>query len=179
MKKKGWIFFFCFASLLSGCAPIHVRIDFDPVFDFSTLRSYQFVSRQQGSATISRASSFIRDPFFLKELEKEIGAVLIKKGFQMAPTPRNADFLVSYYAVAQNRTTIAPTSYRTRRYPGRVVSPRRVYRYRQGTLVIDIVDTGQRELVWRGVGSGVLDRINPARNLLAAVEKVLRTFPPR
>jgi hypothetical protein len=53
-----------------------------------------------------------------------------------------------------------------------------VYSYKQGTLILDIVDRSGQELVWRGVGSGVLDRTDPTRNLLIAVEKVLAEFPP-
>lgn len=163
---------------LAACTPINVRIDFDPEFDFSKYESFQFVSRPGQPATPARGSSFIRDPFFTKAAEKEISAVLSEKGFRTAASVRTADFLVSYYAVARDQTAITPTTYGVGRYGRRWVSPGRVYRYKQGTLVIDIIDSSQRELVWRGIGSGILDRANPAKNLLIAVEKILSVFPP-
>lgn len=179
MIKKGWLLIFGFVLFLSGCVTVDVRIDYDPSFDFSRYQAFQFAPSQRQSAALSRGSSFIRDPFFTKAVEQEIGAVLSAKGYRTAASPRSADFLISYYAVARNQTAISPTAYSMGRYGRRRVSPGRVYRYRQGTLVIDIIDSAQRELVWRGIGSGVLDRMNPTKNLLLAVEKVLKAFPPR
>jgi hypothetical protein len=45
-------------------------------------------------------------------------------------------------------------------------------------LVIDIVDQKKKELVWQGIGTGVLDRANPAGNLVESVQKILEKFPP-
>ena len=179
MKKMGWIFLLGFVFSLSECVTVYVRIDYDSEFDFSNFDTFQFAARQKQPPSKAGGTSFIRDPFFTKAVEQEIGAVLSEKGYRMSSTPRNADFLVSYYAVARNQTSISPTTYGIGRYGRRWVSPRRVYRYKQGTLVIDIIDPTQRELVWRGIGSGVLDRGNPTKNLLIAVERVLKAFPPR
>ena len=179
MIKKGWILIFGFVLFLTGCVTFDVRIDYDPSFNFSRYKAFQFTARQRQPSAKTRDTSFIRDPFFTKAVEQEIGAVLSAKGYRMAASPRSADFLISYYAVARNQTAIAPTTYRMGRYGRRGISSRRVYRYRQGTLVIDIIDSAQRELVWRGIGSGVLDRMNPTKNLLLAVERILKAFPPR
>lgn len=179
MIKKGWILIFGFVLFLTGCVTFDVRIDYDPSFNFSRYKAFQFTARQRQPSAKTRDTSFIRDPFFTKAVEQEIGAVLSEKGYRMAASPRTADFLISYYAVARNQTAIAPTTYGVGRHGAHRVSRGRVYRYRQGTLVIDIIDSAQRELVWRGIGSGVLDRMNPTKNLLLAVERILKAFPPR
>ena len=51
-----------------------------------------------------------------------------------------------------------------------------------GTLIIDVFDAAERELVWRGSGEG---RVNQARSpedrqerIDDAVRKILRDFPP-
>jgi len=179
MFKKGWLFTLGFLLFSSSCVTIDIRIDYDRTFDFSTLRRFQFMARQRQPLAKSRDTSFIRDPFFTRAVEREIEAALSEKGYRLAGSQRNADFLISYYAVARNETTIRPTTYRMGRYGRGRFSAGRVYRYKQGTLVIDIIDNAQKELVWRGIGSGVLDRIDPTKNLLLAVERILQAFPPR
>jgi Domain of unknown function (DUF4136) len=44
--------------------------------------------------------------------------------------------------------------------------------YRQGTLMVDLVDSGKNELVWRGVAEGRLDR-KSVENPGPAVDKVV------
>jgi hypothetical protein len=54
-----------------------------------------------------------------------------------------------------------------------------VHRYRRGTLVIDIVDPGQRQLVWRGWATGIFHDREEAEELVSeGVKKILRRFPP-
>ncbi|MBW7931489.1 MAG: DUF4136 domain-containing protein [Gammaproteobacteria bacterium] len=52
--------------------------------------------------------------------------------------------------------------------------------YRQGTLVIDVVDATRRTLVWQGVAEGRVTRKmsdNPASAVDAAVGQILASFP--
>ena len=111
--------------------------------------------------------------------EKEPSGPFKAKGFSEATSREAADMLVVFYAAVHNRRDFVPPSYRVGRW-GRVwrTSPGHVVRYKEGTLVIDIVDQKRKELVWQGVGKGVLDRSNPASNLLEAVQKILEKFPP-
>jgi hypothetical protein len=53
-----------------------------------------------------------------------------------------------------------------------------VVNYREGTLVIDMVDRVKGELVWEGEGRGLLGRADPGENLAVAVREVLAPFPP-
>ncbi|MFC1569812.1 DUF4136 domain-containing protein, partial [bacterium] len=101
------------------------------------------------------------------------------RGFQEAESMEKADLLVHFYAyVKQNRNYVPPTYHRGRW--GRVhrTSTGHVVHYQTGTLVIDMVDAKQKEVVWQGVGKGVLDRFDPSTDLVKAVEEVLKKFPP-
>ncbi len=52
--------------------------------------------------------------------------------------------------------------------------------YTEGTLVIDIIDAGTNELVWRGSAvSPMSDETYDAKEINKAVEKILEEFPPR
>ncbi len=51
--------------------------------------------------------------------------------------------------------------------------------YTEGTLVIDIIDAGTNELVWRGAAVSALgDATYDAKDINKAVEKILEEFPP-
>jgi hypothetical protein len=120
-----------------------------------------------------------RKAFFSREVMQEIRPMLERKGFSEAGSAEQADLLVHFYAVIKNQRDFVPPAYRIGRW-GRahVVRPGRVVGYKEGTLVIDIVDRERKDLVWQGIGSGVLDRREPAKNLIESVDQILEDFPP-
>ena len=123
-------------------------------------------------------SSVIIHPLFQKNSSRDIISVLSEKGFADDNSLKNADFLVAFYATARNKAEISPPTYRIGRFGRRWVRPGHCYNYKQGSLIIDVVDRKKKELVWRGIGSAVLDRSDPKRTLMEAVKKVLADFPP-
>jgi hypothetical protein len=163
--------------LLSFCSSVRVMVDYDETVNFDDYSTYCFVrpKRQQ----TNRPGS-VRSPFITKEIMNEIKPIMESKGFSEAETKEQADLIVVFYASIQRRSDYVPPAYRVGRW-GRVwrARPGHVVRYKEGTLVIDIVDQNRKELVWQGIGKGVLDRDNPAENLVEAVEKVLEKFPPQ
>ena len=42
-----------------------------------------------------------------------------------------------------------------------------------------MVDSDRKELVWQGVGKGVLDPDDPGKTFAEAVRKVLEPYPPK
>jgi hypothetical protein len=157
-----------------------VSVNYDPQTDFNVYRTFCLVQPQ------SEKQGLARHPFFTKEVLNEIKSILEKKGLTEAPgrestTGReSADLLVHFYAMVKNQRDFVPPTYRIGRW-GRVwaVRPGHVVRYKEGTLVIDMVDRVKKELVWEGEGRGVLDPADPSRNLVEAVGKVLEPFPPK
>lgn len=63
-------------------------------------------------------------------------------------------------------------------YGGRVD----VSQYQEGTLVIDIVDFQDKEMVWRGLGTAVLEGNSNPEKIQAKVDQyvsqILAKFPP-
>jgi len=164
--------------LVLGCSSMRVMVDYDDQFDFSNYKSFKFVTPKIVSKNKSDHSAGIKDPLFIKKASREISAILTSKGYQKTGKKNPADFLVAFYATAKNRAQITPPTYHIGRFGRRYVRSGHVYHYKQGTLIIDIVDRKSKELVWRGVGSGALNKSDPKKNLLEAVEKVLEKFPP-
>jgi hypothetical protein len=48
-----------------------------------------------------------------------------------------------------------------------------------GYLVLDIYDASYKELVWRGIVSGTNSGDNKRSNLIKAVAKLLKNYPPK
>lgn len=161
--------------MVMGCASVSVTVNYDEAAVFSNYQTFSFVrpkAQQQGRA-------MVRNPLFTKDVMNEIRPLMEAKGFSEAKSREAADMLVVFYAAVHNRRDFVPPTYRVGRWGrGWRTSPGHVVRYKEGTLIIDIVDQKKKELVWQGVGKGVLDRSNPASNLLEAVQKILEKFPP-
>ena len=178
MKKKILTLTLLIAFVAMGCSSMKVVVDYDDQIDFSNYRTFNFVPLKKLPKKQLKKPAVIKDPLLIKKAAREISAVLTEAGFQKTESPKQADFLVAFYATAHDKAQISPPAYHIGRYGRRWVSPGHVYYYKQGTLIIDIVDRQKKELVWRGIGSGVLDRNDPKKNLLEAVEKILAEFPP-
>ena len=178
MKKRNLFFVILVIGVtgLLSCASVKVAVNYDEEAPFSEYQTFHFVKPKHQSRAGSRA---VTHPLFTKDVMREIRPIMEGKGFTEAATRGEADFLVVFYAMVQHRRDFVPPTYRVGRW-GRVwrTRPGHVVRYKEGTLVIDIVDQQKKELVWQGVGTGVLDRTNPAANLVEAVGKILENFPP-
>lgn len=174
--KNGLLLLHLFTLLLLiECASVRVQTHFDETIDFSGYKTYCFVSPQR-----QQVNNQIKNRLFTKEVFNEIKPILEEKGLQEAATKEQADVLVVFYAWIRNQRDFIRPTYRVGRY-GRVwrTSPGHVAHYKEGTLVIDIVDHNRQELVWQGIGKGVLDRDNPARNLIKSVHEILEKYPPQ
>jgi hypothetical protein len=176
MKKS-----ICFLALVSllmvlNCASVRVNVNYDETINFMQYRSFFLVKSQQSQVTARRQA---RPLVFSKAIQDEIKENLQIKGFAEAAVKGNADLLVIFYTQIHNRRNIVQPTYRVGRW-GRVwgTRPGRVVHYKEGTLVIDIVDRKRQELVWQGIGNGALDRVDPSRNLAEAAGKILINFPP-
>jgi Domain of unknown function (DUF4136) len=56
-----------------------------------------------------------------------------------------------------------------------------VYQYREGTLIIDLMDAKNNNLIWRGWGTSVLNSNDidlTEAEISEAVYKILKEFPP-
>ncbi len=165
-----------FVSIISGCASMKVAVNYDQETSFSDYDTFYFAPPGQGQ----QGRDAMRNPLFNKTVLREIKPIMESKGFAEALARNETDLLVVFYTSVKNRQDYVPPSYRVGRWGGvHRVSPGHVVRYKVGTLVIDIVDFKKKELVWQGIGRGVLDRDNPGKNLVEAVEKILAEFPPQ
>lgn len=181
MKKIGLL---SAALVLVACtaADHDVRFTFDQDTNFSKFKTYKWVGVQDGSKVDDRWDN---------RIEGAVDAELAKKGLTKTNTD-TADLYIGYQAGIGAETQFTPynTSWgyasagssgsRYARVGG--ITTGQTLTIHTGQLVVDMYDSKNHNLVWRGDVSKTIDpAATPDRqqtNLASAVTKLLTHFPP-
>ncbi len=160
---------------LAACQTVKVDTDYDETVDFSSYQTFDWMP-QPREATRNPQINDIMDNRIKRAIEGE----LIAGGYQKNRSGR-PDVYVVYHTTTQrqvDRTYIERWGY-GRRGRFRRTGAVRVESYKEGTLIIDLVDAERRELVWRGTATGaVSDLRQTEKKLFGAVERIFEVFPP-
>jgi hypothetical protein len=170
--------------LLTGivAAPAYAakpQIQWNDEYDFSTAKTYQWQAPPNGVSVESA------DPFLHRRIVEAIEAELTKAG--LTKVESNPDLLVTYYGSKENNVRLESDSfgygfggygmggwgYYGYGMAGPVSTTTRVVEYEEGTLVLDIVDASDKQLVWRGTANGIMISDKPEKtqkNVLKAIE---------
>lgn len=168
---------------LVGCQSFNVRSDWDPSVSFPGLQRYFWVEPPERED----ASPFADNSLLRKRVRFAMENALASRGFQASESREDADFLVTYSVILEERLrvdTFSTTSgaYRSRHYGiGNIHSTANVQAYQESTLIIDFLDPSNEDLVWRGWGTGIVrtrDRGRGSKNLDKGVNAILEVFPP-
>ena len=109
-------------------------------------------------------------------IRRAVESILNKKGYQQTERGK-ADFLVATYISLQKKIDVTTYGYHGWRHPG----PRykEVRHYKEGAIIIDIIDGREKQLVWRGIVEDALRyQDNLEEDIKHAVEVVMKDFPP-
>ena len=91
------------------------------------------------------------------------------------------DLRVAYQVGARDRTAAAPTdtNWSSDGFSNQSLPPEQVYR--EGRLVVDIVDAAQKKLIWRGMATDTIseDTSKNRPKIQKAVEKMFKQYPPK
>lgn len=164
-------------ALLGGCSSISVNHDFDREANFTSYKTYDWIP-QSASAKGLQGNTLID-----QRVKRAVNNELKAKGLrQNAADP---GLLLAYYVGVEDRIDVTDWGYTyPGRYPGwyggRDID---VYHYKEGTLVLDIIDANSKQLVWRGSAQGTL-AVNPTpeereRKITEAVTRMLANYPPK
>jgi len=169
-------------ALGSGCSRVSVRTMADPQIDFTRYATFAFApdaGKPPLDAPPPRHLAIIKEPRYHASLQEVIGSTLVEKGFTPVRPGIDPDFLIAYHTVVRDQADVVPPLYGVG-WRGHVyrTSPGYVRWYKEGTLVIDIVDTADNQLVWRGVGVGAMRDMHPGTPMTEAVQEILEQFPP-
>ena len=170
----GWI-----ALAGFGCAT-EVRVNFDPREDFSSYRTWDWLPPGWQVAAAARRVDRGLDAQLRAAIERK----LVERGYERAPAGE-ADFLVTYHLTLERQlvrgveTPAMQTVSSFHREGGYEVTASKptLQLYEQGTLVLDVADGQERQLVWRGIG---IRRVRDSFGIRAddVVSEVFDRFPP-
>jgi hypothetical protein len=171
-----------FVSIVAaGCAtaPVEARSDFDSSADFTSYRSFGWIS-EHPLAFVDPSTS----PQFEGRAMTAISEVLQDKGYRFEADGRQADFVVSFSLGARDevRVNSYPAQYdNVWESEGQVQQAADVRTYTEGTLAIDLFDVERRQPVWHGWVVKTIsanDRANASAVTRELVEAILAKFPP-
>ncbi len=178
---------------LSGCAvtaPVDVSTDFDRNVNFTQYRTFKWF---QDKPEAGRDSAYKYNTFLDQRIRRAVEAQLTQKG--MTKVEGNADILVAYDVKVITRQQARPDyaagpglgygygywygyryNYGYNRFGTR---PMVIEQYKDGTIIIDLVDPKENQLLWRGWGQMEVDQANISEEeVMKIVTNILAKYPP-
>ena len=150
------------AVVLAGCSTTpRVAVDFDPNYNFSAVKTYALVDYTQDDAAGEPGTTLVE-----QRIAEAIQRNMSTRGIK-AVDQGQADLVVSFTVVTKDKTRI--NTYNTnygfygyrRGFPYGYGTEVDVRNYTEGTLIIDLVQPGEKRIVWRGASSAVLRDRSP------------------
>ena len=166
---------FLFIAAVVACSTLKTTADYDPSTDFSKYKTWAW-----------REDNAMKNSILSKRIESAVASELSKKG--LTRNEENPDIWVAVHVRLSKETQVTTTDtgygygYRWGGYGGGM-STTRVQEIPVGSLILDMADAKQKELVWRGMAT---DTLNPEKSpeqkdtaLREALAKMLENYPPR
>ena len=160
--------------LLAGCSSIETHVDYDRATNFSSYHTFAFKDVRE-----------VQSPIAMRRVRTAIVRTLSSRGYSEAPggTP---DLWVVLHTRTHRQTQVTTFSSGWGwgwRWRGPYWTTARVEQIPVGTLMVDLVDTKAKELVWRGSASRVVDPDESPQTreekVQQAVDKLFDGFPPK
>jgi hypothetical protein len=187
---KAWTFALVpVLAMLAGCSPISVKYDFDPAAGFASLKTFDWYA---ASPRAKGKSDGVQNPIMDRRVRRIVERELAARGFRLEAAGE-PDFLLTYYPVYRDRvvqtyTGIGPAwgyGYRPWGYgwnAGFATGIQEVQRFREGSIVLEVVDGKSNQMIWQAVADGALTGIQDPQDaeeqVTQAVKLMLAKFPP-
>jgi hypothetical protein len=165
--------------LIGGCSPeIRVYSDYDPDYDLKKYTSFGWIQTEN--------IELGNNPLYYNELNDKriksaVQAQLISKGYTVSKD--NPDLVVHYHIIVDDQSIVTTDPHGYFYTPYWLHLRTNVQQYREGTLIIDIMDSKNNYLIWRGwAASAIEGTYTPERIdhlIKTAVTKIFRRFPKK
>lgn len=177
------------SAISGGCATVSVGYDFDPQADFGGLRSYAWIDEPREPTGDPRIDG---NTLLESRVRQAVDRALLRRGYSRDVSGR-PDFLLNFFVTLDRRTSVrtlngfygyGPGWAWTYGYRYAPVgwSESYVYEYDEGTLILDVVESESRQLIWRGSGTDQLSLMSTPERRQDALDRVaeamLANFPP-
>lgn len=177
----------------ASCTTIQTNTNYDPnaVQEVAAYRTYTWLPMKEG------ADPAVYNPIIQARVHQAVDHELQSRGYKLAEPGQKADFEIGWHGAINHKVDVDYINsyygyawdpwydpfYGPVAYGGAGVATPVVREYRQGTLILDVVDTGSNKLVWRGTAQAELSEntdANKSQKLInEASHKMLENFPPK
>lgn len=173
---------------LVACGGLPVSTDYDTSRDFTALKTFAWLEPSKKILIDPLVDNDLMNRRIKRSVERQLAA----QGYSKASNGQQANFLVSYHVVAEDKLSITSFHDHYGYYPcwrgcyrsgfgGFGHSDIDVRQYKQGTFMIDIINPETKELMWRGVAGKRLSKGSPQQRdeyVNEIVTAILLKFPP-
>ena len=177
-----------FLASATGCTTIDVKTDFDPAADFTQFHTFAF-----GGLTDITKTGLLDNSLVRKRIESALLRELTKKGLREVKAEERPDLLVHYWLGTVDKQQISGTASPTVGYYGgrggygggygwgAGYGTVTTYEYKEGTLVVDLVEPAKKELQWRATMVAILEDTTEENIELGnkAIAKAFENYPPK
>jgi uncharacterized protein YceK len=161
-------------AVLAGCSSVTTNADYNPATDFSKYKTWAWHETES-----------MKDTLWRDRVKTAVSDELRMKG--LVPSEANPDLWVVAHVRLDEQTQI--NTYNTGwgygwgwGY-GAGMTTSTVSQIPVGTLIVDLVDVNQKQMVWRGTATKTLSPDaspeSKQKNLQEAVAKMFANFPPK
>lgn len=165
-----------------ACTSIDVKTDFDPSADFTRFKTFAF-----GGLMDINKDGILDNSLTRKRIESIVARELTGKGLRQVESDQHPDLSVHYWVGVKEKQkveNIGPSGYYGGTHPrhgggvgyGNVTT----YEYKEGTLIVDLVEPARKELVWRATMVANLEDTTRENIELGnkAITRAFKEYPP-
>ncbi|MEY8848047.1 DUF4136 domain-containing protein [Psychroserpens sp. XS_ASV72] len=163
---------------MTSCSSVRVATDYDKEANFQSYKTFAFFKTGIDKAEISDLDK--------RRILRAIESELLAKGFTKSENP---DMLISIFTKSQQRVNVYNNAWGIGGWgwggfgPGWGWGWNRqpvVSTQSEGTLFIDIIDTKNKQLIWQGMGTGVISQNMEKKEeqIKDFVAKIMEKYPP-
>ncbi len=154
---------------LMSCSSISVRTDYDRDVSFTKYQTFKWMPNPKKKRGKVPPNSLL-DKRIRIAVETEMEA----KGYRFIKEGK-PDALIAYHVGVQNKVDINRYGYGYG-YWGRRTHVRR---YKEGSIIIDVVDPEIKQMVWRGAAQGIVGHPDgDPEKIQEAIFKIFEKYPP-
>ena len=171
------------ALSLSACNTFKVKTDHDPTADFSKFKTFAL----GGPAEMNKGGIY-DNSLMRKRIESAVVRELTGKGLRQVSLEEPQDLLVHYWVHIQDKQRLESTgpTVGVARYPGGYGwgagygGGVTTYEYKEGTLILDLIEPEKKQLVWRATIVGTLQESTKDNVELGnkAIAEAFESYPP-
>lgn len=166
-------------SIMVGCSPeIRIFSDHDPEYDLGKYITFNFAENKNIESD--------HNPLYYnglndKRIKSAVKEQLISKGYDF--TDERSELIVHYHIIVDDQTIVTTDPHEYLYSPYWMYLRTSIQQYREGTLIIDVMEAKSNGLIWRGWAVSALKVVytpeEVERLIHVTVARIFKKFPKK